>query len=178
MQDPGKVFAAAGNPQRLSILQLLGEDGLVVYSDIMKKMGIVSGSLGFHLKELLESGLVEKKNGDKYALSDLGVSLMSWCGKADQNEEARRHLREKMEWRNIRDPLRPYRQHPGRGLFRFGIILVMIGVLAVAGGQDALMVGILLACGTASAVAGSFFEYLAGRAALQMSRPQQARKAP
>jgi len=131
--DLAKLLAAASNPQRLSILKILAEDPQVGFTEIMKKTGLTSGNLGFHLKELLESRLVEKKNSDRYRLTDAGLSLMDWAGQIDRGEVYKRKLKERVEMKNILDPLRLYRTHPGRGSFRLGVLAVIVGILLVVG---------------------------------------------
>ena len=107
--DLAKLFAAASNAQRLAILRILAENRQVAFTEIMTKTGLTSGNLGFHLKEFLKSGLVEKKNSDKYSLTDTGISLMRWAGQADQGEAYRQALKRRAEIRDLRDPLRIYR---------------------------------------------------------------------
>jgi len=167
VQDITRVFAAAANPQRLSIMELLAEQKKVVYSDIMRKLKLTSGNLGFHLKELMDSELVEKKNSDSYSLTDLGLRLMAWAGKVESREERLLKARDYERYMNMRHPLRKYRQHPGNSVEWLGGFIVIIGIGSIILGADLPVIGILIAAGCATALGGAILNHLAGVQALK-----------
>ena len=168
-----RVFSAAANPQRLSIMELLVHQEKVLYSEMMKKLNLTSGNLGFHVKELMDSKLVEKKNGDSYALTDLGWKLMDWAGKVTRRQ---RDLLERLDYQKYRDAVSPigkYMHHPGSNLEWLGGALVLIGVLSIILGAGVILVGILLAAGCATALGGGALNYLAGVQALRAHQEER-----
>ena len=168
MEDPTRTFAAAANPQRLSILKLLADQKQVAFTDILRKLGFTPGNLGFHLKELVDANLVEKRNGDAYVLTDLGLSLMVWAGKTQRRDLRAREMREHLKYIDSRYPLRRYSQTPGRDIEWLGGIIVVVGIGALLMGASALVIGILIGAGCATAFGGASLNYLAGTQALKM----------
>jgi len=82
-----KAFAALSQNSRIQILKLItnsGDDGICP-CNLIEKLGLSNANLSFHLKELENSGLVEKKkNGrfiyyhaNKKIVRDLGNFLLN-----------------------------------------------------------------------------------------------------
>lgn len=72
--DQVRVFKAFCDENRLRILELLSRDEKCV-CDLMEKMGLGQSRLSYHMKILLESGVVESRQAGKwthYKLSEAG----------------------------------------------------------------------------------------------------------
>jgi hypothetical protein len=173
MEDMAQVFSAAANPQRLSIMKLLADQKEVVFSDILKKLGLTSGNLGFHLKELLGSKLVEKKDGDCYALTDLGLRLMVWTGKVSKKQKQYLDMQERIKYMDIMNPMRWYRQSPGTNMEWLGGFLIFVGILGIILSFGVNLIGILLAAGCVTLGAGGVLNYLAGIQGLKAYESQR-----
>jgi len=176
MEDMAQVFSAAANPQRLSIMKLLADQKQVVFSEILKKLGLTSGNLGFHLKELMGSRLVEKKNGDSYVLTDLGLRLMVWTGKVNRRQERQLDMQESVGYMDIMNPMRRFRQSPGTNMEWLGGFLVFIGILTLVLGLDVAVIGVMLAAGCGTLAGGGVLNYLAGIKALNAYQAQRGSK--
>ena len=74
----GKICSSMDHEIRRGIIQYLNEVGEASYTDMLEYLGIeVSSRFAFHLKFLVDSGVVTKISGDKYVLTDLGKYVAS-----------------------------------------------------------------------------------------------------
>lgn len=71
------LFAAIGNPIRLTILYALREEenNTMEWQEIQRMTGITGGSLKFHMDKLGAFNLVENYGG-KYSITTKGVGLL------------------------------------------------------------------------------------------------------
>ena len=176
MTDESLIFSAVSNPQRLKIVTHIASRGEVVFSDIMKKFDLASGSVGFHLKELSEAGLIEKKNGDSYVLTEMGSSLVSWLKSTGKKFRERREREELLEhtfeWQTIKamkDPLSKVREFTKTGtpLEWLGGLILLIGVAMVALSAQPVLLDVLFASGCATAISGAVINYFSTRRVLE-----------
>jgi DNA-binding HxlR family transcriptional regulator len=69
------VLKALSSSTRRTIMRQISEKGSATYTEIMNVLNLdpslMSGTFNYHLKELHESGLVERTNGE-YRITDLG----------------------------------------------------------------------------------------------------------
>jgi DNA-binding HxlR family transcriptional regulator len=69
------VLKVLSSPTRRTIMRQISEKGSATYTEIMQVLNLdpslMSGTFNYHLKELHESGLVERTNGE-YRITDLG----------------------------------------------------------------------------------------------------------
>lgn len=69
------VLKALSSPTRRTIMRQISEKGSATYTEIMHVLNLdpslMSGTFNYHLKELHESGLVDRTNGE-YRITDLG----------------------------------------------------------------------------------------------------------
>ena len=69
------VLKALSSPTRRTIIRQISEKGSATYTEIMHVLNLdpslMSGNFNYHLKELHESGLIERTNGE-YRITDLG----------------------------------------------------------------------------------------------------------
>ncbi len=69
------VLKVLSSPTRRTIMRQISEKGSATYTEIMHVLNLdpslMSGTFNYHLKELHESGLVERTNGE-YRITDLG----------------------------------------------------------------------------------------------------------
>jgi len=69
-----RIFEALGHKLRRSIIEYLGRAGSSSYSELMKALGVEdSGTFAFHVKKLVELGIIEKDESGNYRLTDLGA---------------------------------------------------------------------------------------------------------
>ncbi len=73
-----KIFDALGHRVRRRVVEELGKRGSATYSELMKAAGVEdSGTFAFHLRKLLDLGLVRKNERGEYVLTDLGMRAYS-----------------------------------------------------------------------------------------------------
>ena len=73
-----KIFDALGHRVRRRVVEELGKRGSATYSELMKAAGVEdSGTFAFHLRKLLDLGLVRKNERGEYELTDLGMRAYS-----------------------------------------------------------------------------------------------------
>jgi DNA-binding transcriptional ArsR family regulator len=73
-----KFLKALSSSKRREIMKHILEKGSATYTELMQILGLdssMSGSFNYHLKELNDSGLIERTNGD-YKITDVGKSAM------------------------------------------------------------------------------------------------------
>ena len=74
-----EVFGIILNLNRVAILDLLYEQKGISWSMFRRKLGISKGQLNYHLKKLVETGLVVKKtpkaNRPIYELTPAGIAV-------------------------------------------------------------------------------------------------------
>jgi uncharacterized RDD family membrane protein YckC/DNA-binding HxlR family transcriptional regulator len=80
-----RILSALSHPTRRGILLTLNEKGECSFTDLMNALGIDTGKLSFHIRNL--TGLVEQSPSGKYRLSKMGenavrlvMDLESWAG--------------------------------------------------------------------------------------------------
>jgi predicted transcriptional regulator len=80
-----RILSALSHPTRRGILLTLNEETECSFTDLMNALGIDTGTLSFHIRNL--SGLVEQSPSGKYRLSKMGenavrlvMDLQSWSG--------------------------------------------------------------------------------------------------
>lgn len=77
-EDLERIFDALGHRVRRKIVEELGKRGSATYSELMKASGVEdSGTFAFHLKKLLDLGIVRKNERGEYELTDLGKRAFS-----------------------------------------------------------------------------------------------------
>ncbi len=87
-EDLEKIFDALGHRIRRRVIEVLGKRGSATYSELMKAVGVEdSGTFAFHLRKLLDLGLVRKNERGEYELTDLGKRAYSMI-KVLQGERA------------------------------------------------------------------------------------------
>ncbi|MBN2230710.1 MAG: helix-turn-helix transcriptional regulator [Candidatus Thorarchaeota archaeon] len=73
--DSENVLKALSSSTRRTIMKQISDRGSATYTEIMQVLGLdpdlMSGTFNYHLKELIEAGLIERTNGE-YRISDLG----------------------------------------------------------------------------------------------------------
>lgn len=80
-----RILSALSHPTRRGILLTLNEKSECSFTDLMNALGIDTGKLSFHIRNL--TGLVEQSPSGKYRLSKMGenavrlvMDLQSWAG--------------------------------------------------------------------------------------------------
>jgi len=77
-EDLEKIFDALGHRIRRRVIEELGRRGSATYSELMKAAGVEdSGTFAFHLRKLLDLGLVRKNERGEYELTDLGIQRVT-----------------------------------------------------------------------------------------------------
>ena len=77
-KESKKFLKALSSSKRREIMRNISEKGSATYTELMQVLGLnssQSGTFNYHLKELSDSGLIERKNGD-YMITDAGKSAM------------------------------------------------------------------------------------------------------
>lgn len=64
-------FRVLGDPARVRIVNLLATGGAVCVCDLTPELGLAQPTVSFHLKKLVESGLVEREQRGKWAYYSL-----------------------------------------------------------------------------------------------------------
>jgi uncharacterized RDD family membrane protein YckC len=83
-----KIFSVLSHPIRRRILQNLNEKGECSFTDMMNTLGIDTGKLSFHIRNL--NSFIEQTSSGKYRLNNAGQNalrlvkeLQSWAGEAN-----------------------------------------------------------------------------------------------
>ena len=72
------IFSALSNPIRRSVIKQLKVHRKLKFMDLCRVVGIEDHTkFNFHLKQLVNSGLVVKEEGKIYSLSQLGLQVHS-----------------------------------------------------------------------------------------------------
>ena len=71
--DP-RVFRALGSGKRISILRMI-MDGASTFKQLRERLNMRDGTLGYHVKMLLDAGLIEH-NGRGYKATRLAKALL------------------------------------------------------------------------------------------------------
>jgi DNA-binding transcriptional ArsR family regulator len=89
-----RILSALSHPTRREILLTLNEKSECSFTDLMNALGIDTGKLSFHIRNL--TGLIEQTSSSKYILSKMGenavrllMDLQSWASElAIQNKDS------------------------------------------------------------------------------------------
>jgi hypothetical protein len=76
--------------------------------------------------------LVEKKDGDYYTLTELGLRLMVWTGKVSRRQSEYLDMQERIKRMDLMNPMRRYRQSPGANMEWLGGFLIFIGISSMS----------------------------------------------
>lgn len=86
-----RVLSALSHPTRRGILLALNEKSECSFTDLMNDLGIDTGKLSFHIRNL--TGLIEQSPSGKYRLTKMGenavrlvMDLQSWAGELSVQE--------------------------------------------------------------------------------------------
>lgn len=93
-EECSEVLFSLSNPHRLTLMMLLKEEEKS-FSDLSSKTGLRTGHLQFHLRTLLEKGLIEKEERGIYRLNSCGhvaldylANFQSFICRMDEREES------------------------------------------------------------------------------------------
>jgi ArsR family transcriptional regulator len=76
-QDAAEVFKALADPNRVRIVNLLANSGgAVCVCDITSEVGLSQGTVSFHLKKLLQTGLLRREPRGTWAFYSLDHRAM------------------------------------------------------------------------------------------------------
>jgi len=70
------AIKALDSAQRRKILIYLEESGSLTYTEILKKTGLHSGTLNFHLKILLTGAIIRKHHDRYYQMTKLAFNVI------------------------------------------------------------------------------------------------------
>jgi len=129
-----RILSALSHPTRRGILLILNEKTECSFTDFMNAMGIDTGKLSFHIRNL--SSLVEQSPSGKYRLNKMGenavrlvMELQSWAGELDvQNKGSSM-------------PIANTRKRAYAFLVDFGLVLSVFTMASLIGNVFSLVTG-------------------------------------
>ncbi|MCX8180708.1 MAG: ArsR family transcriptional regulator [Thermofilaceae archaeon] len=79
-----KVFRSIGQEHRLRIILHLASRGSASFSDLVEELNISGGKLNFHLRKLVNSGLIKFSRKGAYELTELGKWIVAKLQEMDR----------------------------------------------------------------------------------------------
>jgi uncharacterized RDD family membrane protein YckC/DNA-binding transcriptional ArsR family regulator len=129
-----RILSVLSHPTRRGILLTLNEETECSFTDLMNALGIDTGKLSFHIRNL--TGLVEQAPSGRYRLSKMGenavrlvMDLQSWAGELSvQNKGSSM-------------PIADIRKRAYAFLVDFGLVLSVFTVASLIGNVFSLITG-------------------------------------